>query len=116
MSHTKLTSHRGYKFFSFGNGTDQVQYFDPSVCTAACSAQSAYNLEHPPSSGSAMLCNQVVAYVLSDENVPQGMYCTMYSEAWSAEYATNVGQWRGSDYWSVSQAYAYVNSTYGGSA
>lgn len=63
------------------------------------------------------MCNMVVAYVLSDEDVPQGMYCAMYTESWNPVYATNVGQYRenasgGEDFWSVSQAYAYINGTY----
>jgi hypothetical protein len=102
----------GYKFFAFGTGENQVQYYSPCVCTAACSAQTAYNAEHPPATGNPDVCNQVVAYVLSRNNIPEGMYCAMYSEAWASEYATNYGQYRGSDYYSVSQAYSYTADNY----
>lgn len=32
----------------------------------------------------------------------------MYTRPWGREYATNQGQWRGSDYYSVSNAYSYT--------
>ncbi|KUJ11847.1 uncharacterized protein LY89DRAFT_653320 [Mollisia scopiformis] len=107
---TNTNTYMGYKFFSFG----QVQTYPAGVqaCTLACTAQTAYNSRHPPSTGKPNVCNQVVVYVLSDENDPKGIYCAMYSEEWAQNYATNYGQYRGSDYWSVSQAYAYTNATY----
>jgi hypothetical protein len=107
---TNTNTYMGYKFFSFS----QVQTYNQGVtaCTSACTAQTAYNSRHPPSTGKPNVCNQVVVYVLSDENQPQGIYCAMYSEEWAENYATNYGQYRGSDFWSVSQAYAYTNATY----
>ena len=107
---TNTNTYMGYKFFSFS----QVQSYNQGVtaCTAACTAQTAYNSRHPPKTGNPNVCNQVVVYVLSDENQPQGIYCAMYSEEWAENYATNYGQYRGSDFWSVSQAYAYTNATY----
>ncbi|KAK0116915.1 hypothetical protein ONS96_012761 [Cadophora gregata f. sp. sojae] len=108
---TNMNTYMGYKFFSF----DQVQSFPTGVaaCTAACTAQTAYNSRHPPKApAKPSVCNQAVVYVLSQNNRPQGIYCSMYSEEWAPNYATNYGQYRGSDYWSVSSAYAYTNSTY----
>jgi len=108
---TGTNTYMGYKFFSFS----QVQTFanGVSACTAACTSQTAYNSRHPPAAPKKPnVCNQVVVYVLSDENQPQGIYCAMYSEQWDRFYATNYGQYRGSDFWSVSQAYAYTNATY----
>jgi hypothetical protein len=108
---TNTNTYMGYKFFSF----DKVQTFEGGVeaCTAACTAQTAYNSRHPPAApAKPNVCNQVVVYVLSNNNQPQGIQCTMYSESWAQNYATNYGQYRGNDYWSVSQAYAYTNATY----
>jgi hypothetical protein len=108
---TNTNTYMGYKFFSFS----QVQTYSNGVsaCTAACTAQTAYNSRHPPAPpAKPSVCNQVVVYVLSDENQPQGIYCAMYTEQWALNYATNYGQYRGGDYWSVSQAYAYTNATY----
>lgn len=43
-------------------------------CAAACSAQSAYNLRHPPSKGSPKLCQFYNTYVLLKNGSPQGQY------------------------------------------
>lgn len=51
------------------------------------------------------------AYVLSKNSVPQGLYCSMYNQTWAPEYATNYGQWRGSDRYTVSESYLYENKT-----
>lgn len=112
---TKQDTFMGSKFFQFSTnpGAGQIQAYDPSACTAACTSQTAYNSAHPPSSGNPQVCNQVVAYVLSDNGLPLGMYCAMYTEVWSSHYATNVGQYRGNDYYSVSDAYYYTPSTSG---
>ncbi|TEY46779.1 hypothetical protein BOTCAL_0314g00160 [Botryotinia calthae] len=107
---TKTDTYMGYKFFSF----DDVKTFEYGVvaCTSACTAQTKYNSEHPPSSGHPAVCNQAVVYVLSQSNKPQGIYCSMYTEVWAPSHATNYGQWRGSEYWSVSQAYSYSRADY----
>ncbi|KAI6711413.1 hypothetical protein JHW43_006074 [Diplocarpon mali] len=108
---TNTNTYMGYKFFTFA----QVGTFanGVSACTAACTAQTAYNARHPPATpAKPSICNQAVVYVLSQNNQPQGIYCSMYTEQWAANYGTNSGQYRGSDYWSVSQAYAYTNATY----
>lgn len=117
---TDTSTYITYTFFAFGDGPDDIQFFNPEVCTASCSATTAFDIQlglGVDGQGAPAVCNMVVAYVLSDANVPQGMYCAMYTESWAPEYATNVGQYRpnangGEDFWSVSQAYAYVNGTY----
>lgn len=48
--------------------------FDESLCAAACTAQSAYNSKHPPSSGSPKLCQYYNTYVLLKDGVSQGQY------------------------------------------
>ena len=48
------------------------------------------------------------AYVISDNAIPQGLYCTLYSQAWDRSYATNYGQTRGSDRFTVSRSYSYT--------
>jgi hypothetical protein len=101
---TNTNTYMGTKFFTF----DKIQSYEAGVeaCTAACTAQTAYNSRHPPAApAKPNVCNQVVVYVLSDNNQPQGVQCAMYSESWASNYATNLGQYRGSEYWSVTQAY-----------
>ena len=83
--------------------------FDPAPCAAACQATTQYdetNLVN--SNGNYDACNFFNVYVLSENGVPQGVYCAMYTQPWDQSYATNCGQYRGSDYYSVSQSYGYT--------
>ncbi|QSZ36796.1 hypothetical protein DSL72_006679 [Monilinia vaccinii-corymbosi] len=107
---TQTDTYMGYQYFAFND----VQTFTNGViaCTSACTAQTRYNAAHPPATGNAPVCNQAIVYILNDNGAPQGIYCAMYTEAWAPAYATNVGQYRGPDYWSVTQAYAFTTSTY----
>jgi len=104
----------GSKFFSFGVGPGQIQYFSSSVCVATCSAQTTYNFAHPPADGkNPTVCNHVVAYVLNDNyGVAQGMYCTMYTESWDPSYGTVTQTAYQGGEWSIGSAYAYTNATY----
>ncbi|KAL9604708.1 MAG: hypothetical protein Q9179_001775 [Wetmoreana sp. 5 TL-2023] len=83
----------GYKYFPFS----QSQGYDPATCAAACKAQTAYNSRHPNADGSFATCSFFNAYVLSQNAIPQGLYCSLYSKAWAKSYATNHGQYRDSD-------------------
>lgn len=92
-------TYMGYKFYANG---------DYQQCTAACTAQTAYNSRHPPSDGSApKVCGFVNAYLLSKNNVVQGVYCSMYTVAWDRSYGTNYGQYRGTDRYTVAHSYGY---------
>ena len=51
------------------------------------------------------------AYVLSENAIPQGLYCSMYNETWGPSYGTNYGQYRGSDRYTVSESYSYTKSS-----
>lgn len=97
----------GYKYFSFGDSEGQYPYEEPRVCTDACAAQTVYNAAHPAADGTYQVCEQVIAYVLSKNNVPQGEYCAMYTHQWEPRYATNYGQYRGSNYYSIGEAWMY---------
>jgi hypothetical protein len=86
--------------------------FDAGLCAAACSAQSEYNVAHPPTDGSEpQTCQFFNTYLLLDNGASVGQYCVLYSETWDASYATNGGQQRGDDYYSISYSYTYSNST-----
>lgn len=88
--------------------------FDASLCVAYCSAQSKYNLEHPPSDGipvkTCQFFNTYLLYV-NDLSHTHGQYCAIYSEAWDSSYATNVGQYCGSDHYLIGLSYTYTNAT-----
>ncbi|CCF43812.1 hypothetical protein CH063_13409 [Colletotrichum higginsianum] len=81
--------------------------YDPGQCAAACQATTQYDHDHPRSDGTYDACNFFNAYVLSQNNVPQGTYCSLYTTSWDKSYSTNYGQYRGDDYFSVSQSYSY---------
>ncbi|EOD50534.1 putative carbohydrate-binding -like protein [Neofusicoccum parvum UCRNP2] len=80
-------TYMGYKLFQSGP-------FDVNLCAAACDAQTAYNIAHPPSSGYTPLCAAFDTYQLTMTNntgsYVQGQMCTMYTSAWDAKYATNT--------------------------
>ncbi|GKT39854.1 uncharacterized protein ColSpa_00035 [Colletotrichum spaethianum] len=84
--------------------------YDPSLCASACQATTQYDHDHPNSDGTYDACNFFNAYVLSENNIPQGTYCSMYTKSWDKSYSTNYGQYRGEDYYSVSQSYGYTLS------
>jgi len=82
--------------------------YDPSQCAASCQAKTAYAAE-TASNGAYQPCNFFAAYVLSENNVPQGMYCAYYNQPFDRSYAQNNGQYDAQgNYYSVSQAYSYT--------
>lgn len=98
-------TYMGYKLFN-------EAAFDARLCSAACDAQSAYNIANPPSDGSApKLCKFFNTYILSKNGVGQGQFCSMYTEQWASTYATNKGQTRGSDKYTISFSFMYGNTT-----
>lgn len=78
----------GVKIFTTG-------IFDVGRCTAACSAQSAYNRKYPAANGYFQTCQFVNTYVLYNDSTPVGQYCALYNETWGKAFATNKGQYRG---------------------
>jgi len=93
------SSYIGFKFFPGG--------YDPSLCVAACQATTTYDRE-TASNGTYAPCNFFNSYVISINSAPQGTYCAMYTKAWGKAYSTNYGQYRGSQYYSVSQSFGYT--------
>ncbi|KAH0378942.1 hypothetical protein KCU92_g8453, partial [Aureobasidium melanogenum] len=79
-------TYMGFKLFQSGP-------FDPNLCSAACNAQTAYNLAHPPSTGKASKCAAFGTYILTMTNktgsYQQGQMCTMYTSNWDKQYAVN---------------------------
>ncbi|KAH7051317.1 hypothetical protein B0J12DRAFT_599886 [Macrophomina phaseolina] len=86
-------TYMGYKLLNDGP-------FDVKKCAAACDAQTAYNIAHPPASGYVPLCAAFGTYLLtkttSSGSVIQGQMCTMYTSAWDAQYAVNRASYDGS--------------------
>ncbi|KAI4088237.1 MAG: hypothetical protein LQ339_008748 [Xanthoria mediterranea] len=93
-------SYIGQKFFAGP--------YDAGQCAGACQANTAYNRRHPRADGTYDACNFYNVYLLSKNNEPQGTYCSLYTKAWEKKYSTNFGQYRGSDYYSVSSSYGFT--------
>ncbi|KAH0399926.1 hypothetical protein KCU89_g5708, partial [Aureobasidium melanogenum] len=88
--------------------------FDTTLCAAACTAQSEYNVRHPPAVGVARTCQFYNTYAMYRNGVYQGQYCAMYTQAWDASYAKNDGQWRGSVHYTMGLSYIASNATQSG--
>ncbi|KAI4846510.1 hypothetical protein E4T44_05023 [Aureobasidium sp. EXF-8845] len=86
-------------------------FFDETRCAAACTAQSIYNAKHPPSTGQPKLCQFYNTYILLKNGVKQGQYCTLYTQAWDASKATNKGQYRGQDKFTIDSSFIATNAT-----
>lgn len=81
--------------------------FDPARCAAACDAQTQFNAEHPRD-GVSQVCRFFNAYTLLRNNVPVAMYCSFYDREWAASYATNEGQWRDGDHYTIYSSVSYT--------
>lgn len=88
-----------------------VKYFkgvyNALLCASACQANTAYNHRHARADGSYDACNFFNAYFLSKNNIPDGTYCSLYTQTWGKQYSTNYGQYRGSNYYSISSSYGF---------
>ncbi|KAL6155348.1 hypothetical protein ACJQWK_01251 [Exserohilum turcicum] len=85
--------------------------FDPSLCAAACEAQTAFDKEHLVSNGRYTPCNYFTSYILTDNGVPLGTYCALYSVPIDSQYAVNSGYTSGSDTFNVVCTAAYTATT-----
>ncbi|KAI1124305.1 hypothetical protein F5Y10DRAFT_31946 [Nemania abortiva] len=89
-----------------------TSFFDVGLCAAACTSQNEYNLAHPPSTGSPKLCNFFVTYLSEVNGSPEGQYCSMYTQYWDSSYATNDGQWRGTDHYTNNYVFSYKSTSF----
>jgi hypothetical protein len=74
--------------------------YDPSLCAAACEAQTAFDKQHiVDSNGDYKPCNFFTSYILTQNGVPLGTYCGLYTQAWDSSYAVNTGyDWQSDQY------------------
>ncbi|KAI0975929.1 hypothetical protein F4678DRAFT_287125 [Xylaria arbuscula] len=89
-----------------------TSYYDVGLCAAACQSQNEYNTAHPPSTGSPKICKFFVTYLSERNGSPEGQICSLYTQPWDTSYATNDGQWRGTDHYTNDYAFAYTDTTY----
>ncbi|KAG9943102.1 glycoside hydrolase, partial [Aureobasidium melanogenum] len=92
------------KFFTSGP-------YDANLCASACSAQSAYNLAHPPADGQPKTCQFFTTYLLYRNGIALGQTCSLYTMAWNTTYNTNKGYFYGNDHYTVGYSYAFSNTT-----
>ena len=88
--------------------------FDPQRCAAICEATSQYNIDHPGDDASRppRLCKFYNTYILNKNYGSQGQICAMYTQYWDPSvYATNDGQWRGNDHYTISSSVFFHNTT-----
>lgn len=87
--------------------------WEVATCAAYCDSQTAYNKATAPTDGTPYkICNFFNTYVLTEYMangtvVPQGQYCSLYTEAWNSTYAVNGGQWWGDNQYLVSYSFGY---------
>ncbi|KAL8675795.1 MAG: hypothetical protein Q9186_007601, partial [Xanthomendoza sp. 1 TL-2023] len=65
----------------------------------------------PPANGPAQTCQFYNTYAMYKNDVYQGQYCTLYNQTWDAKYATNSGQYRGRDHYTIQYSYIASNAT-----
>lgn len=80
--------------------------FDPSLCGAACEAQTQFKKDHPE--GNFKPCNFFTSYILTKNEVPLGTYCALYTQTWDSTYAVNTGYYDGNDAYKVRNAAGYT--------
>ncbi|KAH7055929.1 hypothetical protein B0J12DRAFT_596814 [Macrophomina phaseolina] len=88
--------------------------YDPALCAKTCTETTAFDKQHIQRTivgdgdhYAYDACNFFNVYVLSDVNRPTGMICSMYQDVHGAGEDTNIGQWRGADFWSPNTSYGY---------
>jgi len=100
----KQGSYMGYKLF--------VQpAFDAKLCAAACKEQNKWATEHLPADGKPQLCRYFNTYILLKNGVSQGQYCSMYTQEWDASFATNDGQYRGDDHYTIQYSFGFTDES-----
>ncbi|KAK7995178.1 hypothetical protein PG990_013951 [Apiospora arundinis] len=79
--------------------------YQPEKCTKACADQASYERQHPtPGKAPPHLPN----------GVAQSQVCSMYTQQWDSSKATNFGQKRGNDQYTITFSLAYTNQTANG--
>jgi hypothetical protein len=94
----------GYQLFVQGA-------FDAKLCATACKETNKYALEHPPATGKPQLCRYFNTYILLKNGVSQGQYCSMYTQEWDASFATNDGQYRGDDHYTIQYSFGFTDTS-----
>jgi hypothetical protein len=86
--------------------------YDPSLCAAACQTQTTYDHDHPAKGLTTYEpCNFFNSYILVQNGVPLGTYCSLYTRSWSSSYATNTGQTSSTGVYTIAESFSYYLTT-----
>jgi hypothetical protein len=87
--------------------------YDPNVCAAYATAQTAANKAAAQASGatSYIPVNFFNAYSVVKNSHALGTYCGLFSEVVDESFATYGGSWVGEDLWQVDSSWAYELSS-----
>lgn len=84
--------------------------YDPSLCAAACQANTLYDKTHPTAGATTYdACNFFNSYISLKNGIPVGTVCSLYTEPWDPSvYATNCGsQTRSDGVYSMAESFVY---------
>ncbi|TGJ84642.1 hypothetical protein E0Z10_g4099 [Xylaria hypoxylon] len=89
-----------------------TSYYNVGLCAAACVSQNEYNTAHPSPPEPPKICKFFVTFLSQRNGSPEGQICALYTQSWNSSYATNDGQWRGTDHYTNDYVFAYTDNTY----
>ncbi|KAI5204516.1 hypothetical protein E4T39_03608 [Aureobasidium subglaciale] len=88
--------------------------WDVTQCSEYCKAQTTYNKNTAPKDGTPYkACRFFNTYLLQVKKadgtiLPQGQYCSLYTEAWPVKYAVNSGSWQGKDQYTIDYSFGFT--------
>ncbi|CAN9310522.1 unnamed protein product [Alternaria sp. RS040] len=97
--------------FSCGHSVPHSNAFNAKLCATACKETTKWALEDPPTEGKPRLCRYFNTYILLQNGVSQGQYCSMYTQEWDASFATNDGQYRGDDHYTIQYSFGFTDES-----
>ena len=87
--------------------------YNPQTCATYAQAQTALNKQTAQSAGLKTFtpCNMFNSYMAHEDGIPQGTYCQLFNTPLSTRWASFLGGWTGSHYFSVKSSYTYTLTT-----
>jgi len=82
--------------------------FDPSVCASYANAQTKVNKAQL--GNSAQSVSSFNAYCVKKNGIPQGTWCSLYSDVVSNSWATYTGGWGGNNWFGIESSWTYAVS------
>jgi hypothetical protein len=82
--------------------------FDANKCAQACQTETQFNIDHL---NSRVTCRFFNFYLSLKNGVPDYQVCALYTEAWSVQFADNIGYVDGEDVFTISNSYAFASTS-----